>query len=87
MRPTTSFTTRKLNSSTFVVQEQDAYVQYPLIYVKIHTKVPVIVLSDTGCDEPNDEHSGGKLSLLLVPGISRAAHPTSRAFVDSSKRH
>jgi hypothetical protein len=59
MPDSTSFTTRKLNSSTFVVQEDDAYGEHPLIYVKISTRTPLVILSDTGCDEPSEKHKNG----------------------------
>lgn len=60
MPESTSFRTKKINRSTFVVQERDAYDEHPLIYVKVHPKVPLVVLSDTGCDEPDDEHKNGR---------------------------
>lgn len=49
--PKSSFTTRKLNSSTFVITEDDAYAEHPLIYVKVHPRAQVLVVSDTGCDK------------------------------------
>ncbi|WPG99000.1 Hypothetical protein R9X50_00180200 [Acrodontium crateriforme] len=54
--PSTSFTTRRINASTFVIQEDDAFGEQPLIYVKVHPKCPVIIVCDTGCDQPNEEH-------------------------------
>ncbi|KAI6819719.1 hypothetical protein KC340_g13649 [Hortaea werneckii] len=51
-----SFTTRRVNKSTFVVQEHDAYGELPLIFVKVHPTIPVVIVSDTGCDEPNKKH-------------------------------
>ncbi|KAI7185527.1 hypothetical protein KC316_g3987 [Hortaea werneckii] len=51
-----SFTTRRVNKSTFVVQEHDAYGELPLIFVKVHPTVPVVIVSDTGCDEPSKKH-------------------------------
>lgn len=55
-----SFTTRRVNKSTFVVQEHDAYEELPLIFVKIHPTVPVVIVSDTGCDEPSRKHKDGR---------------------------
>ncbi|KAK5122946.1 hypothetical protein LTR85_003511 [Meristemomyces frigidus] len=52
----TSFTTRRVNKTTFLVREADAYREHPFIYVKVHPKAPVIVLCDTGVDEPNAKH-------------------------------
>lgn len=54
-----AFSARRVNSSTFVVEENDAFGEHPLIYVKIHPEAPVIVLSDTGCDEPSEEKKSG----------------------------
>lgn len=55
-----SFSTKKINKTTFVIREADLYHEHPLIYAKLHPKVPVIVLSDTGCDEPEEKHKHGK---------------------------
>ncbi|EME46801.1 hypothetical protein DOTSEDRAFT_87250 [Dothistroma septosporum NZE10] len=50
----TSFTTTRINKTTFVIQEDDAFREHPLIYVKLHPTIPVAILSDTGCDEPSE---------------------------------
>lgn len=64
----TSFTTKRINKSTFAVREDDAYDEHPLVYVKIHPKgTPLIVLSDTGCDEPSEGHKHGMLFLSDTP--------------------
>ncbi|KAK0944852.1 hypothetical protein LTR29_003665 [Friedmanniomyces endolithicus] len=55
-RPTTSFSTKRINATTFVIREDDSFAEHPLIYAKVHPKAPVIVLSDTGSDEPSEEH-------------------------------
>ncbi|KXT08950.1 hypothetical protein AC579_10309 [Pseudocercospora musae] len=54
-----SFHVQRINGSTFCIRENDAFGEHPLIYAKVHTRAPVIVLSDTGCDEPRDglQHS------------------------------
>ena len=67
-KASSSFTTRRINQSTFVVREDDLYKEHPLIYVKIHPKVPLIVLSDTGCNEPSEKHKQGRseCKVLLV---------------------
>ena len=56
-----SFTTEKVNRSTFVICEEDVYGEHPLIYVKVHPKVPIVVISDTGCDKPSEKHKRGML--------------------------
>lgn len=66
-----SFSCSRLNSSTFVIREDDAYGEHPFIYAKIHPQVPIIVLSDTGCDEPSEKHKYGmdvlRLSFAALP--------------------
>ncbi|TKA74056.1 hypothetical protein B0A55_05779 [Friedmanniomyces simplex] len=57
---TSSFSTERINATTFVIREDDAFKEHPLIYAKLHPKVPVIVLSDTGSDEPSEEHKNDK---------------------------
>jgi hypothetical protein len=60
-KPSTSFTTKRINKSTFVIREDDAYKEHPLIYAKVHPLVPLIILTDTGCDEPSDKHKKGMI--------------------------
>jgi hypothetical protein len=48
-----SLTAKKLNSSTFLITENDAYREHPLIYVKVHPTIPVVIIGDTGCDRPS----------------------------------
>jgi hypothetical protein len=55
----TSFTTKQINRSTFAIREADVYKEHPLIFVKVHPAVPLIILSDTGCDEPEEKHKHG----------------------------
>jgi hypothetical protein len=55
----TSFSIRKINPTTFMVREDDAFGEHPFIYVKIHPRVPVVILSDTGCDAPSDGKKHG----------------------------
>lgn len=54
----TSFTTRRINITTFLIVEQDAYSERPYIYAKQHPSAPVLVLCDTGCDAPEDPSVG-----------------------------
>lgn len=65
MAPSSSFTTRRINYSTYVIREDDAFGEHPLIYVKLSQKVPVIILSDTGCDEPSKEHKHGESCVQI----------------------
>jgi hypothetical protein len=58
--PSSSFTTKKLNRSTFLITENDAYREHPLIYIKIHSTIPVIIIGDTGCDRPSRSKAHGK---------------------------
>lgn len=43
------FRCTRLNSTTFVIVENDKYKEKPFIYVKTYTDPPLLVLSDTGC--------------------------------------
>lgn len=73
--PTSSFTASRVNPSTFLIVERDLYGEHPFIYVKIHPDKPVIVLSDTGCDEPAEDvkHGGYATFPSHVPWTSDAA--------------
>jgi hypothetical protein len=55
-----SFTTKKLNQSTFLITENDAYREHPLIYVKVHPTIPIIIIGDTGCDRPSRSKTHGE---------------------------
>lgn len=59
-----NFTAWRVNRSTFAVREDDAFGEHPLIYVKVHQKSPVLVISDTGTDEPSHEHGNGEFAPL-----------------------
>ncbi|CAK4033703.1 Hypothetical predicted protein [Lecanosticta acicola] len=59
-----SFTTKKINSTTFVIREDDAYGEHPFIYVKLHPLAPVIIISDTGCDEPSEKYKHARYTHL-----------------------
>lgn len=45
--PSTCFTCTRLNETTFVIVEDDKYLEVPFIYVKIYPTV--VLLMDTGC--------------------------------------
>ncbi|KAI5367106.1 Putative metallo-beta-lactamase, ribonuclease Z/Hydroxyacylglutathione hydrolase [Septoria linicola] len=62
--PSSSFLTSKLNGTTFLIQEHDAFGERPFIYVKLPPGAPVIILSDTGCDEPDSAHKHAKYTQL-----------------------
>lgn len=64
--PSSSFSTKRLNSTTFVITEDDKYREHPLIYAKVHPKAPIIVLSDTGCDEPSEKRRNGESKTSLI---------------------
>ncbi|CZT22123.1 uncharacterized protein RCC_07992 [Ramularia collo-cygni] len=59
-----SFSAKRINSTTCVIQEDDVFREHPLIYVKIHPKVPIIILSDTGCDEPSEGKKHARFTQL-----------------------
>lgn len=70
-----SFATRKLNASTFLVTEDDAYGEHPLIYVKVHLTVPIIIVGDTGCDRASKSKSHGKLYGLIDSVFTKHQSP------------
>lgn len=53
--PSTSFTARRINATTFLITEDDSYDEHPFIYAKLHPTAPVLILSDTGCDSPREK--------------------------------
>ncbi|KAF7953739.1 uncharacterized protein EAE97_001138 [Botrytis byssoidea] len=48
----TSFVSRRLNTSTFVISEDDSYGEQPYIYVKLGFNY--VIITDTGCNSPRD---------------------------------
>lgn len=50
--PSTSFSCRRVNSTTFLIIEDDSFSELPHIYVKIYPDV--LFISDTGCNSPRD---------------------------------
>lgn len=48
------FSCSRLNTTTFVIHENDKYEEHPFIYVKIYDHSPLVVLSDTGCGGGHD---------------------------------
>lgn len=55
-----NFTAWRINRTTFAVREDDAFKEHPLIYVEVHQKAPILVLSDTGTDEASERHRNGE---------------------------
>ncbi|KAL2063545.1 hypothetical protein VTL71DRAFT_5350 [Oculimacula yallundae] len=53
-KPSTSFTSTRVNESTLLVIEDDAFGEGPYIYVKIYPQH--ILLNDTGCNNPRQKH-------------------------------
>jgi glyoxylase-like metal-dependent hydrolase (beta-lactamase superfamily II) len=51
--PTTSFVSRRINSSTFLVIEDDSYNEQPQIYIKIYDNH--LLITDTGCNSPRSK--------------------------------
>lgn len=70
MPPSASFTSRKINPTTFVIREDDAFEEHPLIYVKLHPQAPIIIVSDTGCDESSEEHRNGACDTFEISSFS-----------------
>jgi len=69
-KPISSFTTTRVNPSTFLVTENDLYKEHPQIFVKVHPKAPVLIISDTGCDEPSEQVREGKKSAFLKTRVA-----------------
>lgn len=53
-QPSSSFAATRLNRTTFLIREDDSFGEHPLIYAKLHPRLPVLILSDTGCNAPRD---------------------------------
>ncbi|KAI9686442.1 MAG: hypothetical protein M1820_010638 [Bogoriella megaspora] len=55
LRQTTSFHDRRVNSSTFLIVEDDEFREQPHVYVKVYPNY--LLVNDTGCNAPLDKHS------------------------------
>ncbi|KAH7319291.1 beta-lactamase-like protein [Rhexocercosporidium sp. MPI-PUGE-AT-0058] len=53
-QPSTSFISIRVNNSTFLIIEDDAYGEEPYIYVKLYPKH--ILITDTGCNSSRQKH-------------------------------
>jgi glyoxylase-like metal-dependent hydrolase (beta-lactamase superfamily II) len=51
--PSTSFVSRRVNASTFLIIEDDDYGEHPHIYVKVYPDY--LLITDTGCNTPRDK--------------------------------
>src|SRR6187402_1586853 len=51
--PSTSFISRRVNSSTFLIIEDDDFGEQPHIYVKLYPDH--LVITDTGCNTPRQK--------------------------------
>ena len=51
--PSTSFISRRINSSTFLIIEDDSYGEQPYIYVKVYPNH--LLITDTGCNSPRSK--------------------------------
>lgn len=56
------FDCSRVNSTTFVIHENDKYGEHPFIYVKIYAHPSVIILSDTGCGGPDKDREAQESS-------------------------
>jgi glyoxylase-like metal-dependent hydrolase (beta-lactamase superfamily II) len=76
---TTCFNTTRLNSTTFVIREEDIYNDQPLIYVKIFSEPPLLLLSDTGSGghgmSPSIQVTSLRHYLETVPVSSNSDKP------------
>lgn len=64
------FTCSRLNTSTFVIHENDKYKEYPFIYVKIYDDPRLVVITDTGCgggDEDREHYCNLKDYIETYP--------------------
>ncbi|KAE8451095.1 hypothetical protein EG329_004767 [Mollisiaceae sp. DMI_Dod_QoI] len=51
--PSTSFISRRVNDSTFLIIEDDSYGEQPYIYIKIYPNH--LLITDTGCNSPRQD--------------------------------
>lgn len=59
----TSFVVERVNDTTFLIIEDDSWSERPYVYAVLHPTLPVLILSDTGCDSPRKQ--GRKSSALF----------------------
>ncbi|KAH6669447.1 beta-lactamase-like protein [Halenospora varia] len=51
--PSTSFTCKRVNPTTFLIAEDDSYGEHPYVYVKIYPEY--LLITDTGCNSPRSK--------------------------------
>lgn len=73
-----SFSATRLNPSTFVIAEDDSYGEQPLIYAKIYSDPPVLVLTDTGTNSPSKRSKHGIILLSPQDRNKYLTTPTAR---------
>lgn len=64
-KATTSFKTTRISKTTFLVTENDIYGEHPFIYVKQHPTSHVLIVSDTGCNNPKESVTVSSLREYL----------------------
>ena len=67
----TSFTAKRINATTFVIIEDDSWGEQPHIYAVLHPTLPVLILSDTGCDSPREKATPFLTNLIPVEPVTR----------------
>ncbi|KAK7713153.1 hypothetical protein SLS57_007483 [Botryosphaeria dothidea] len=73
--PSTSFAAARLNRTTFLITEDDSFEEHPYIYAKLHPRLPLLILSDTGCNSPRDQAVAiSKLRTFLEESPVAANH-------------
>ena len=63
--PSTCFSCKKLNDTTFLITEDDRYEEKPFIYVKIYEHPKLLVISDTGCGGNTSSGSSDTLRSFI----------------------
>ncbi|MCJ1459586.1 hypothetical protein MMC28_009965 [Mycoblastus sanguinarius] len=66
------FQSFRLNTSTFVIVENDKYEEHPFIYIKIYEEPPLLLVTDTGCGggAENEDHSSSLKDFIETSPIS-----------------
>ena len=71
------FVCTRVNSTTFVIVEDDEYAEHPFIYVKIYENL--VILSDTGCggsaDAPELSHISLRYFIETSPIVANGGQP------------
>ena len=75
----TVFSCKRLNSSTYLIVENDRYEEHPFIYAKVVQKPALLLLSDTGC-------GGGEPSAPSLPRDTLRNFLETFPIVDNGKK-